>query len=146
TREPPASVAVVEPGDTASDTTVAAAAPATVIEPDALTQAETARALLGQNVELTSVTVQDVLGSQMFWIGLPGGSPYLVKLDSALVAAGTALPQVGGNVRVVGRMMDKTPAVLDGWQESGVLDSDQRTLAEFGSTYIEAGRVEPAGS
>lgn len=147
TREPPESVAVVEPGDTAVADTTPAGAPATAIEPGDLNQTATARGLIGQNIELTSVAVSDVLGSQMFWIELPGGSPYLVKLDSAMVAGGRALPQAGSKVRVIGRVMEKTPDVLDSWEASGALQTaDQRMLAEFGATFIDARRVEPASS
>ncbi|MGH7448859.1 MAG: hypothetical protein ACRELT_14910 [Longimicrobiales bacterium] len=146
TREPPEAVAVVEP-DAAPVTNEDAAGPATAIEPDVLNQTASARALIGETVELASVPVSDVLGGQMFWIELPGGSPYLVKLDSATVAGGGALPAPGSSVRVVGRLLEKTPEVLDSWMASGALeDSNQRMLAEFGSTFIEARRVEPAGS
>jgi hypothetical protein len=146
TREPPESVAVAEPGDTAADTT-AAVGPATVIQPDVLVQSASARELIGQNVELQSVPVSDVLGAQMFWIELPGGSPFLVQMDSALVGSGRALPQPGANVHVVGRVLDKTPEVMDRWMTSRVLeDTNQQMLAEFGSTYILAERVESAGS
>lgn len=144
TREPPAAVAVEEPGDTTAVDD--AAGQATQIEPDVLGQPEAARGLIGQNVELASVAVSDVLGPQMFWIELPSG-PFLVKIDSAMVTAGSAVPAPGSNVRVVGRVLEKTTAVVDGWMASGVLaNPDQRMLAEFGSTFIEARRVEPAGS
>lgn len=147
TREPPESVAVAEPDDAAADTAMGMDAPATPIEAADLNQTATARGLIGQNIELTSVPVSDVLGAQMFWIELPGGAPYLVKMDSALVASGRALPQSGNNVRIVGQVQEKTSAVLDSWVESGALeDADQRMLAEFGSTFISARRVEPAGS
>lgn len=146
TREPPESVAVAEPGDTVSDT-MPADAPATPTEPEELTQSASERALIGQNIELVSVPVSDVLGSQLFWIQLPNNAPYLVKMDSAMVAGGRALPDPGSNVRVVGRVVEKTPAVLDSWEAAGALETaDQRMLAEFGSTFIDARRVEPAGS
>ena len=136
----------MEPGDTATDT-MAAAGEATQIEADQLVQSASARQLIGQTVEIEAIPVSDVLGSQMFWIELPGGSPFLVQMDSALVASGRALPQPGSNVRVVGQVLDKTPEVMDGWMTTGVLeDSNQQMLAEFGSTYMVAQRVEPAGS
>ncbi|MBR9989109.1 MAG: hypothetical protein KFH98_05090 [Gemmatimonadetes bacterium] len=145
TREPPQSVAVAEPNGSAVDT-VDTGAPATVITTEQLSETATARSLIGQNVELESVKVLDHLGPQMFWIEMPGGAPYLVKMDEALVSSGRALPQREGLVRLVGRLLEKTPAVLDSWTESGALESaDDRSLAEFGSTFIEARRVEPAG-
>jgi hypothetical protein len=147
TREPPASVAVIEPGDTTADT-LAQGGPAQTIEPEVLNQTATARELIGQDVQLSSVTVSDVLGTQMFWIELPpGNAPYLVKLDSAQIASGIALPAPGSSVSVTGRVTEKTAALLDGWRASGALqDDNQRMLAEFGSTFIEARRVAPAGS
>jgi hypothetical protein len=146
TREPPETVAVVEPGDTTA-APIDRGGPATAIEPNVLTQTAATRELIGQTIELASVPVSDVLGSQMFWIELPGGSPYLVKMDSAQVASGVALPAPGSRVRVTGQVMEKTPALLDSWVASGVLRSDNdRMLAEFGSTFIAAQRVQPAGS
>jgi hypothetical protein len=146
TRQPPETVAVVEPGDT---TAMQGDEPlqATVVEPETLVQTASARGLIGQTIEVSAVRVQDTLGSQMFWMEMPDGSPYLVKLDSALVARGAALPAPGSRVRVIGRVAEKTDAVLDGWMQSGALQTpDQRMLAEFGSTFIEAQRVQPAGS
>ena len=145
TREPPEAVAVDEPGDAPADT--AGAVAGTPIEPSALVETASTRALIGQDIELASVMVSDVLGAEMFWIDLPGGSPYLVKMDSAQLASGITLPPMRSNVRVVGRVLEKTPELLDRWTASGALASpDQRSLAEYGSTFIAARRVEPAGS
>ena len=146
TREPPESVAVAEPG---ADTIPAAApdAPATTVEPADLTQSATARGLIGQDIELQAVPVSSALGAQMFWIELPGGSPYLVQLDSAMVASGQSVPQSGGQVRIVGRVTDKSQEVKDRWMSTQVLaDADELAQAEFGTTFILARRVEPAGS
>ena len=146
TRQPPETVAVAEPGDTTGAQTDGPVQ-ATVVEPATLVQSASARGLIGQTIEVSSVRVQDTLGSQMFWIEMPDGSPYLVKLDSALVARGAAQPAPGSQVRVIGRVAEKTEAVVDGWMQSGALQTpDQRMLAEFGSTFIEAQRVQPAGS
>jgi hypothetical protein len=146
TREPPESVAVVEPGDTTVVDDADAGAPATVVTAAELNQTATARGLIGQNIEMESARVIDHLGPQMFWIEMPDGSPYLVKMDDALVSSGRPLPPTANEFRIVGRVLEKTPALLDGWLESGALETaDQRSMAEFGSTFIEARRVEPAG-
>lgn len=143
TRQPPETIAVAEPGDTTeqadSDTT-----PATVVPPEQLVQPATAQGLVGQRVEVSSVRVQDVLGAQMFWIEMPDGSPFLVQMGSTLLARGTAQPTAGSRVRVIGRVAEKTPEVVDAWIADGVITEEQRILAEYGSTYIEAQRVEPA--
>jgi hypothetical protein len=144
TREPPEAVAVAEPGDEPADT--AGPVTGTPIEPSALVESTSAHGLIGQDIELSSVLVSDWLGTEMFWIELPGGAPYLVKMDSAQIASGIALPARGSNVRVVGNVLEKTPELLDRWTTSGALaNPDQRSLAEYGSTFIAARRVEAAG-
>jgi hypothetical protein len=143
TRQPSETVAVAEPN--APNGAVPAEAPtgpATTIEPAALNQSEQ---LVGQVVEIPSINVQAALGPQMFWAELPGGQPYLVKLDETLVQQGIARP-TSGRVRVVGQVQSITPAVLEDWMQRGVLTSaDERLQAEFSSTYIQATRVVPAG-
>jgi hypothetical protein len=146
TRQPDETVAVAEPGageavqqDDAADET-----PATVIRAGDLVQQ--AGQYVGQAVQLESVAVLSPLGPHLFWIELPGGAPYLVKLEDAQIERGAQAPQAGRNVQVVGRVLEKTGAVLDGWMERGVLQSeDHRLQAEYGTTYIEARRVQPAG-
>jgi len=140
-REPQESVAVVEPGDTADATTEVPAGPAQPIEPEVLTQTASTRELIGRDGELASVRVSDVLGSTMFCIELPGGAPYLVRLEDEAAP----LPQPQTNVTVTGRVLEKDAAMLDAWTASDSLNADQRMLAEFGSTFIQARRVGPAG-
>jgi hypothetical protein len=145
TRQPQAGVAVTEP-DAAGEATDDAegAGPATVIDPAQLAGA-TVRDLVGQDVELTSVPITSVLGPQLFWIELPGGSPFLVKLNQNLVDRGTQV-QAGRNARIVGRIQDKDDAVLAEWEQAGVLRSESdRLQAEYGNTYIEARQIQPAG-
>ncbi|HUF52066.1 MAG TPA: hypothetical protein VMN60_14675 [Longimicrobiales bacterium] len=138
-------VAVTEPGDTANAQSTQPATSATVVDPADMAVSATVRGLVGQTIELQSVPVSSPMGAQLFWIELPGGSPYLVKLDSAAVAAGRTFPTTG-NVRIVGRVLEKNNALLDQWMQNGVLTSaDQKMQAEFGSTYLEASQVAPAG-
>jgi hypothetical protein len=139
TRQPEEAVAVREPGDrpAAGGEDVATGR---VIEPDALTGTG-ARDHLGQEIQLSSVPVSSPLGPQLFWIELPGGTPFLVRL-----AQGTP-PPAGRNVSISGTVMEKTEAMLDEWEQTGVLQSaDHRLQAEYGATYIEARRVVPAAN
>lgn len=140
TRKPEEAVVVAEP-DTEASAPTAAAGPAVAIEPDALNQAAQ---YVGQVVELESVSVMSPLGPALFWVELPGGSPFLVKLDSAQIARGIRVPAANQNMNVVGQVLAKSDSVLTSWMELGVLQSEgQRSQAEFGSTYIEARRVQP---
>jgi hypothetical protein len=140
TRSPQETVAVQEPGAAGPAEPQETGAPATVIEPDVLAGAE-ARNYLGQAVELRSVPVTSPLGPQLFWIELPNGMPYLIRM-----AQGTQ-PPAGTSVRIVGEVHEKDEAVLDEWEQQGVLQSaDHRLQAEYGTTYIAARRIQPAAN
>jgi hypothetical protein len=95
---------------------------------------------VGQYVQLSGAEVLSPLGARMVWIDA-GGAPYLVLLEEGNTSAG-----LGSQVTVRGHVRQKTDAVLDEWQETGVLEtSDHRLQAEYGTTYIEARRVQPGG-
>jgi hypothetical protein len=144
TTRPEEAVTVAEPGaGQTTDEAVTDDAPATVITPGALVQPGQ---YVGQTVEVESVAVIAALGPSLFWVELPGGTPFLVKVGDAQIERGAQAPQAGRNVRLVGQVMQKTGAVLDAWMERGVLQSeDHRLQAEYGDAYIEARRIQPAG-
>lgn len=144
TRTPPETTVVTEPDAGVGADTMPDAAPATLIEAETMQESARVRELVGQDIELRSVAVSSKLNPHLFWLELPNGAPYLVKLDSALVEAGQEAPS-SGEVDVVGRVLQKDDAMLDRWTEQGVLQSeDERTLAEFSTTYLEARRIRPA--
>jgi hypothetical protein len=136
TRQPEEAVAVAEP-EGPVDTLPDEAGPATVISADALSGAG-AQQHLNENIEISSVEVMSPLGTRLFWIEA-GGAPYLVYIE-----AGEA-PPAGRRVRVTGTVREKTDALLDEWEQAGVLRSEgDRLQAEYGTTYIQARRVQPA--
>jgi hypothetical protein len=144
TQQPEETVAVEEPGaGQLAEGAAGAEEQATLVEPGVLVQQ--AGEYVGQTVELQSVAVMSPLGDQLFWIELPGGMPFLVKLSDAEIQRGARAPQGGRRVHLVGQVLEKNEAVLDGWTERGVLQTaDQRMQAEYGTTYLEARRVTPA--
>lgn len=102
--------------------------------------------LRGQEVRVENAPVVSAMGTQLFWVELTGGAPFLVKLDSALVASGMQAPSTG-NYTIVGRVLEKNPALLATWQQAGVLRNEGDKLqAEFGTSYIEARRVAAPGT
>lgn len=97
----------------------------------------------GQVIELHNVPVAQLMGTQIVWIELPSGAPFLVKMDSALVATGA---HPAGRVDIVGTVMEKTPQILDQWQQGGALENaGHRAQAEYGTSYIEASTIRTAG-
>jgi hypothetical protein len=138
TREPPEAVAVEEPDATETVGADDPAGPPTPVDAGALAGAG-AQQYVGQYVQVSDVEVMSPLGARLFWVEA-GGTPYLVQVPEG----GTA-PQMGQRLRVTGVVREKDEAVLDQWEQSGVLESaDHRLQAEYGTTYLQARRVEPA--
>lgn len=131
----PTTVAVVE--EAPEDTAFAAMAPT-----DWATFATGPKSYVGMRLRFDGIAVVSRLGSAAFWTTLPNETPFLVRVDSALVAQGFAV--TGGDVvRIIGTVHEMTDSVLDAWQESGVLaDEMQRAEAEFATLFIEAERAE----
>jgi hypothetical protein len=112
------------------------AGPGTAVE--ATTLAGAGQQYVGQTVQLANVEVMSPMGTRLFWIDA-GGQPYLVHLAQG------AIPAAGENVRITGVVREKNDALLDEWEQAGVLESEgHRLQAQFGTTYIEARRIEPA--
>jgi hypothetical protein len=96
----------------------------------------------GQTIELRNVPVAQLMGTQIVWIELPSGAPFLVKMDSALVAGGA---RPSGRVDIVGTVQEKTSQVLDQWEQRGALENaGHRAQAEYGTSYIEASAIRAA--
>jgi hypothetical protein len=99
----------------------------------------------GQDIELVDVPIAQLLGRRLLMVELPSGSPFLVMLTDAVVADGPA-PEPPARVSITGRVLEKTDAVLDQWQQNGVIESQgHRAMAEYGTEYMEARRVRRAG-
>lgn len=149
TREPPQTVAVVEPGDTADANAVPDStlnvdvADARVLEGEAMEYSARLDEVEGELVRINDVAVAGNISDELFWIQLPSGDQYLVKLDESV----TRSERPSGDVDVVGVVQPKNDAVLDGWMEAGVLENDdQRTQVQFGLTYLNALRIRPASN
>lgn len=143
-QQPDGAEATIAEGDTAAVVAGATGpAPAHTVS-DTLFE-QNVGSYIGQVVEVTTARYSSALSPQTFWLELPSGTPFLVKLDSAMVAAGTAAP-AGGVLNIVGTVQQKDAAVVGQWLESGVLqNADQQMQAEFGTTYLEARQIRPAG-
>lgn len=95
----------------------------------------------GREVELADVVVASKMGPQIVWVELPSGATFPVKAEPA--AAEAVTPE--SRVTIMGRVEAKTAALLDAWEEAGVLEGqEQRTQAESGSYYIEASAIRPS--
>lgn len=139
TSEPSVTVTPEEAGEDTSELATGMAAAVSPAEFEANQQT-----YVGQEIQLQDVTVSSTMGSQIVWVELPSGAPFLVKMNDDLVQSGQTVA-AQSRVTVTGRVLEKTDSVLTAWQQSGALQNDgHRQQAEFGTTYMEARRIEPA--
>lgn len=98
-------------------------------------------AFRGRNVQLENVTVAAPIGTHAFWIDLPGGQPFLVRMAPSVVAEGRAV-QAGDRLSISGPVFERTDSLISAWQQEGVISTEgQRLEVEFATNYIEARRV-----
>jgi hypothetical protein len=96
----------------------------------------------GQVVEVNGGKVVSRLGSQAFWIEGPN-APFLIKMDSALVEAGTTV-LIEQGVTVVGTVHTLVDSMVVAWEAAGAITAMDRPVVEFslGSPFLEASTVE----
>jgi hypothetical protein len=92
---------------------------------------------VGQSVRIEAPVASGV-GPEAFFLDLPQ-SPFLVKMDSALVASGRRVPQ--GGVTVTGTVLAMNDSIVSDWAGKGVISESDRPLVEFATHFIEASRV-----
>lgn len=102
----------------------------------------------GQLIEVTGAQVSSPLGPQAFWIG-PDDAPFLVKMGSDLVAAGTEV-LVAQRLTLVGNVMIMSDSTHAAWDAGGAFPSEgDKVVAEFaiGSPFLEVISFDdPGGS
>jgi hypothetical protein len=98
--------------------------------------------LEGERVRLDEVTVASRITVEAFFIQLPDGTPYLVRMLPRLVAGGVTVVE-GDVLEVTGRVHAMADSVLDDWEQSGALrDPVARDMAEVSESFLEVDRVE----
>ncbi|MCH7857151.1 MAG: hypothetical protein IIB37_10415 [Gemmatimonadetes bacterium] len=96
-------------------------------------------AYAGMVVELRRLGVQGLLGNEAFFVLTPGGQ-YLVKMLPELVVIGGDLED-GATVSVTGTVHAMTDSVADAWVASGGIGQNDRIVALFAVSFIEARAV-----
>jgi hypothetical protein len=101
-------------------------------------------AYLGRAVRVDALPVSSRLGGYAFWAVATNGMPFLAKLEKGLVEGGLAV-QDGQHLTVVGQVREMSAAVLDSWEQEGILSTaDDRMVAEFAETYLEIVQAKQA--
>jgi len=91
----------------------------------------------GQEIRLSSFIVASLVGSQGFWLDIPGGSPFLVSMSADVIAEGLAVS--GGTMAtVIGTVVPMNDSSLTAWSDAGTINDNDRLVAEFATHFIEA--------
>lgn len=91
----------------------------------------------GQEIRLSSFIVASVLGSQGFWLDVPGGSPFLVSMSADVLAEGLSISG-GIMATVIGTVNPMNDSTLSAWEATGTIGDNDRLVAEFATHFIEA--------
>lgn len=97
---------------------------------------------VGQRIRLADVDVASPVGTQAFFVSLTQQAPFLVKMDSSLVARGMGLPT--GQVTVIGTLLAMTDSIIDNWTETGAVTPADRPVVEFATHFILAEQIRTA--
>ena len=89
-------------------------------------------------VRVNNLLVQSAVGSQAFFVEMPNQpGPYLVKMEARVVADSVSVPS-GSRVSLVGRVQAMSDSVADDWVASGAITENDRILATFAQSFLEA--------
>lgn len=103
-------------------------------------------AYVGRELAVRDVAVSSRMGAQAFWTELPNNQPFLIKLDSTLIASQETVSS-GERMLVRGMMHAMTDSVLTAWEASGAIrDEMERAEAEFAQQFLEASRLRRAAA
>lgn len=134
----PTSVAIVEEEESADDDPAVPTVELAAFSTDP-------RQYEGQQIRLRNVPVASMLGQQAFWFQLSNQTPYLVKVDSTLAAAGVDVRTRDRIERVVGTVHVMSDSVLDAWDAQGAFTNEtQRIEAEFATSFLQATSLDIA--
>jgi hypothetical protein len=89
-------------------------------------------------IRINNLLVQSGVGSQAFFVEIPGQpGPYLVKLGPDVVADSVSVPS-GSRASVIGNIYTMTDSVADDWVAIGAITEDDKILASFAESFLEA--------
>jgi hypothetical protein len=88
------------------------------------------------DVSVRGVAVASLMGDHQFWTQLDPNTPFLVRLNPAVVTGGFAF-EYGDALSVKGRVHAMSDSVLDSWVAGGTMTDDQRFEAEFAESFLE---------
>lgn len=100
--------------------------------------------LEGQVIKITEIEIASRLGPEAFFLDLPQ-SPFLVKMDSAMVARGQSVPPPEVNVTVTGTVHAMNDSIVSAWAEAGAITEGNRPLVEFATHWLEAATMRAVG-
>jgi hypothetical protein len=104
---------------------------------------------VGLAVRLEEVAVSSGLGARAFLVELGSqgqSSPFLVMMDSTLVAEGHTVPRSSTNVTITGTIREINDSIVNAWVDGGLVPASERVVVEFVSHWLDAARLREEGA
>lgn len=102
-------------------------------------------ARVGLDVNVTGVTISNVINEHLMWVDVPTGqgtTPFVVRL---LPGAAVSPPAAQTTVDIEGVVLAKTDSVLTAWEQAGAIpNANVRTTLQTGSYFLEARAIRAA--
>ncbi len=115
---------------------------ATTVDPNALNQ--TPEQYVGQRIRLEGVEFASPVGTRAFFVNLTPQAPFLVAMDTVLVARGMAMPS--GTVTVAGVVHAMTDSIINQWVSEGAVTEADRPVVEFATHFMLADQIDQAAA
>ena len=88
-------------------------------------------------VRINNLTAQSAVGTQAFFVEMPGQqSPFLIRMGDRVAADGVVVTS-GATVSVVGQVYAMSDSVASDWVANATLTENDKILATIGSSYME---------
>ena len=130
----PTEVVVVEE-ESPEDTFMGTELEAAVLESPQITGYE------GLMVRVADVPFAQAVGTAQFFVNLPQGSPFLIRMSDRMLADSTMSMPTGGILTITGTLLALTDTIRDEWQAQGTVDDASRPLVDFAAHYILANEI-----
>lgn len=94
----------------------------------------------GLEVRVADVPFTQAVGTRQFFVSLPQGSPFLIRMGRRLIADSVPMP-TEGTLTVTGNLYALTDSIRNAWQAEGAIDGASRPLVNFSAHFIEATNI-----
>ena len=96
----------------------------------------------GLEVRVIDLPFAQEVGTAQFFVSLPKGSPFLIRMGDEL-RADSMMTMPSGVLTITGMLYPLTDSIRDVWEAEGTVDGASRPLVDFAAHFIDATDIMP---